>query len=80
VLVTHSITHLKEVDNIFVLKNGAISEIGTFKELLARKGAFAEIVLQHLQDVEVGNGNSGAGEALFQPLRKAWSIQVRKVR
>ncbi|XP_018359853.1 PREDICTED: multidrug resistance-associated protein 1 isoform X2 [Trachymyrmex cornetzi] len=53
VLVTHSITYLPEVDNIIVLKDGEITESGTYKQLLEKKGAFAEFLVQHLQ--EVGN-------------------------
>lgn len=50
VLVTHGITYLPKVDNIIVLKDGGISEIGTFKELLAKQGSFAEFLVQHLQE------------------------------
>ncbi|XP_020285956.1 multidrug resistance-associated protein 1 isoform X1 [Pseudomyrmex gracilis] len=52
-LVTHGITYLPEVDNIIVLKEGEITEIGTYKQLLEKKGAFADFLVQHLQ--EVGN-------------------------
>lgn len=51
VLVTHGITYLPEVDNIFVLKDGEVSEEGTYKELLAKKGAFAEFLIQHISEV-----------------------------
>lgn len=51
VLVTHGITYLPEIDNIFVLKEGEISETGTYKELLAKKGAFADFLIQHLTEV-----------------------------
>ncbi|XP_046739576.1 multidrug resistance-associated protein 1 isoform X5 [Diprion similis] len=53
VLVTHGITYLPEVDNIIVIKNGEVTERGTYKQLLEKKGAFAEFLVQHLQ--EVGN-------------------------
>ncbi|XP_059352167.1 multidrug resistance-associated protein 1-like isoform X3 [Daphnia carinata] len=49
-LVTHGITFLPQVDQIIVLKDGEVSEIGSYKELLAQKGAFAEFLLQHLED------------------------------
>lgn len=51
VLVTHGITYLPECDNIFVLKDGEVSEHGTYKELLEKKGSFAEFLIQHLQEV-----------------------------
>ncbi|KAL6447243.1 hypothetical protein ACFW04_001485 [Cataglyphis niger] len=50
VLVTHSITYLPEVDNIIVLKDGEITESGTYKQLLEKKGAFAEFLVHHLQE------------------------------
>ncbi|XP_046653460.1 multidrug resistance-associated protein 1-like isoform X4 [Daphnia pulicaria] len=49
-LVTHGITFLPQVDQIIVLKNGEVSEVGSYKELLAQKGAFAEFLLQHLEE------------------------------
>lgn len=49
-LVTHSITYLPEVDVIIVLKDGMVTETGTYKELLERKGAFAEFLIAHLQE------------------------------
>jgi ATP-binding cassette, subfamily C (CFTR/MRP), member 1 len=57
VLVTHGITYLPEVDNIVVLKDGEVSEVGTYNELIAKKGAFADFLLQHLQEkAEEGEG------------------------
>ncbi|XP_036222275.2 multidrug resistance-associated protein 1 isoform X6 [Bactrocera oleae] len=50
VLVTHGITFLPQTNNIYVMKLGEISESGTYQELLARKGAFAEFIIQHLQE------------------------------
>ena len=50
-LVTHGITYLPNVDNIYVMKDGEISESGTYQELMAKKGSFAEFLIQHLQEV-----------------------------
>lgn len=61
VLVTHGITFLPQVDQIIVLKNGEISETGSYKELLSQKGAFAEFLLHHLEesggDEDIPDGN-----------------------
>lgn len=50
-LVTHGITYLKDVDNIYVVKYGEISESGTLQELINKKGDFADFLIQHLQEV-----------------------------
>ncbi|XP_035195040.1 multidrug resistance-associated protein 6-like isoform X3 [Oxyura jamaicensis] len=48
VLVTHTIGILHQVDNIVVLVDGMISEIGSYQELLQRNGAFAEFLHSHV--------------------------------
>uniref|UniRef100_V5I844 ABC-type glutathione-S-conjugate transporter n=1 Tax=Anoplophora glabripennis TaxID=217634 RepID=V5I844_ANOGL len=53
VLVTHGITYLPQTDSIIVIKDGEVSESGTYQELLNKKGAFAEFLLQHItEDVD----------------------------
>ncbi|CAG9797144.1 unnamed protein product [Chironomus riparius] len=49
-LVTHALSYLPKVDVINVMLNGEITENGTYKELLARKGAFSEFLVQYLQE------------------------------
>ncbi|XP_076820993.1 multidrug resistance-associated protein 1-like isoform X2 [Clavelina lepadiformis] len=44
VLVTHGLAFLPQVDRIFVLVNGEISEVGNYNELLNKNGAFAEFL------------------------------------
>ncbi|XP_058451158.1 multidrug resistance-associated protein 1 isoform X5 [Malaya genurostris] len=51
VLVTHGITYLPHTDVIFVLKDGEISESGSYQELMDKKGSFADFLIQHLQEV-----------------------------
>lgn len=48
--MTHSVTYLPEVDLIIVVKDGQISESGTYKELLNQKGAFSEFLMQYQQE------------------------------
>ncbi|OXA42539.1 Multidrug resistance-associated protein 1 [Folsomia candida] len=52
VLVTHGVSFLPKVDNIIVLKDGRVSETGTFKELIRNRGSFAEFLAQHLNTGE----------------------------
>ena len=52
-LVTNSVAYLQQMDTIVVLKNGEISEMGTFQELLSHKAAFAEFILTYLNDPDV---------------------------
>jgi hypothetical protein len=51
---------LPDVDVIVVLKDGEVTELGTYKQLLEKKGAFAEFLVQHLTEV---GGDDGASEA-----------------
>ena len=48
VLVTHGVSFLPKVDKIVVMKDGEISEVGTYQELMDSKGAFAEFLVQYL--------------------------------
>ena len=45
-VVTHNISILPDFDKIVVVKEGRISEIGTYQELLDRQGAFGEFLTQ----------------------------------
>ncbi|XP_062549079.1 multidrug resistance-associated protein 1-like isoform X2 [Armigeres subalbatus] len=51
-LVTHGISFLPQVEEIFVVKEGEISESGSYQQLLDQKGAFAEFLTQHIQDLD----------------------------
>lgn len=50
ILVTHGIVFLPQVDNIYVMKDGEVSESGTYKELLDKKGAFSDFLMQHITE------------------------------
>ncbi|XP_065209502.1 multidrug resistance-associated protein 1-like isoform X2 [Planococcus citri] len=50
VMVTHGVTHLSKVDFIIVIKDGTISECGTFQELLDSKGDFSEFLITYLEE------------------------------
>jgi ATP-binding cassette subfamily C (CFTR/MRP) protein 1 len=61
--VTHGITYLPDVDIIVVLKDGEVTELGTYRQLLEKKGAFAEFLVQHLTEVDGDDGTSEAGKS-----------------
>ncbi|XP_068732556.1 multidrug resistance-associated protein 1-like [Montipora capricornis] len=57
VFVTHGVSFLPQVDQIVVMQNGRISEVGTYDELLKNEGAFSEFLKtyaaeQHAEDNE----------------------------
>ena len=47
ILCTNSLFVLPDVDYIVVLKNGRITDYGTYDELMAQKGDFAELITQY---------------------------------
>ncbi|NP_001425649.1 multidrug resistance-associated protein 1 isoform 12 [Homo sapiens] len=73
ILVTHSMSYLPQVDVIIVMSGGKISEMGSYQELLARDGAFAEFLRTYAsteqeQDAEENGvtGVSGPGKEAKQ--------------
>ncbi|XP_012942497.1 multidrug resistance-associated protein 1 [Aplysia californica] len=50
ILVTHGVHWLPLVDQIVVLSDGRVSEVGSYEELLSKDGAFAQFLKEHLQD------------------------------
>ncbi|XP_055006085.1 ATP-binding cassette sub-family C member 3 isoform X4 [Boleophthalmus pectinirostris] len=52
ILVTHGISFLPQVDNIMVMVEGGVSEMGSYQELLKQNGAFAEFLRNYsLEDI-----------------------------
>ena len=57
-LVTNAITFLPKVDEIVVLRDGEIVEMGSYEELLGHEGAFAEFLQTYLQEAEEEDSDS----------------------
>jgi len=53
--VTHGISFLPQLDQIIVMVNGRISEVGTYQELLDGKGAFADFLFSYLETEDEGD-------------------------
>uniref|UniRef100_A0A3Q3BEI2 ATP binding cassette subfamily C member 2 n=1 Tax=Kryptolebias marmoratus TaxID=37003 RepID=A0A3Q3BEI2_KRYMA len=54
ILVTHGISFLPYVDEVVVLVDGKVSEVGSYKSLRASKGAFSEFLDTYVtEDIEV---------------------------
>ena len=51
-LVTHAINYLPKVDKIIVMNEGRITEMGTYSQLLNKKGDFADFLVQFLSNNE----------------------------
>ena len=44
-MIAHRLSTIQDVDLVFVVDNGRITETGTYDELLTRGGAFTALVL-----------------------------------
>lgn len=44
VLVTHGLSYLPQTDLILVMVEGQITEVGSYQQLMAKEGAFAEFL------------------------------------
>ena len=70
ILVTHGIGFLSKVDKIVVLKDGHVSEAGSFTQLMDHNGAFAEFLRNYLtQEIELdgASGNPSDLEGVYPP-------------
>lgn len=75
-LVTHAIVYLPKVNEIAVMVNGEITESGSYKQLLAQRGAFADFLTQHLQDIEDDEGDFCKTEILGNFLKFISKSQI----
>ena len=63
ILVTNSLFPLPEVDYIVVLKNGKVTDYGTYEDLMSQKGDFAELINQYTTN-NVENDDSGSDSSI----------------
>ncbi|XP_028401273.1 multidrug resistance-associated protein 1-like [Dendronephthya gigantea] len=65
ILVTHHTRVLPEVDQIIVLKDGIITERGTYSELVCNEGAFSDFLKTYAAEVESDEGMSSTDGMLM---------------
>ncbi|XP_047482074.1 ATP-binding cassette sub-family C member 3-like [Penaeus chinensis] len=68
-LVTHAVTFLPRVDEVVVMEGGRVVEKGSYAELVAKQGDFANFVLQHINDT-TGEEADEEIEELIEPLEQ----------
>lgn len=69
ILVTHGVSFLPYVDEILVLVDGVVSEVGSYKSLRASKGAFSEFLDTYAKD-QNNQTHSESGNYTFLSLCK----------
>lgn len=52
IVVAHRLSTIRDCDNIFVIDKGKVAESGTFNELVARGGIFADLVKHQIANQE----------------------------
>ncbi|CAG0899775.1 unnamed protein product [Darwinula stevensoni] len=70
VLVTHGVTHLSQMDLIIMMKDGKIIESGSYQQLVQKKGAFSDFIIQFFsqddsEGLEEPKGGGGKSAASF---------------
>ncbi|KAF9357739.1 Canalicular multispecific organic anion transporter 2 [Mortierella sp. NVP85] len=60
-LITHGIHHLSEVDQIVVMKDGRISEIGRYQDLVDAKRAFYQLIQDYSNNKDTHKERDGSG-------------------
>jgi NHLM bacteriocin system ABC transporter ATP-binding protein len=48
IVIAHRLSTLAQVDRIIVIENGTITEVGTYKELISKKGTFYNLVQKQI--------------------------------
>lgn len=82
VLVTNKLSVLPEVDHIFVMKDGTISESGSYEQLLKNRGLFSQLLVNYLLENADGANISETArtELITKELKRLEERQAQKSR
>jgi ATP-binding cassette subfamily C (CFTR/MRP) protein 1 len=75
ILVTHAIHFLSQVDYIYTLNNGVVTESGTYEELISRGGDFARLDLEF-----GGHASEGKDEDQTEQIAPQTGITIEDVK
>uniref|UniRef100_A0A665WWK1 ATP-binding cassette, sub-family C (CFTR/MRP), member 3 n=1 Tax=Echeneis naucrates TaxID=173247 RepID=A0A665WWK1_ECHNA len=75
VLVTHGISFLPQVDNIMVMVEGRVSEMGSYQELLNQNGSFAEFLRNYALE-DIVEEDEVIGEAMNEVIPSRFHRQI----
>lgn len=64
--MTNSLCFLPQVDQIIMLDNGTIAEMGAYDELREKDGVFAEFIRIYLENSEINRRNMGKNQSHSQ--------------
>lgn len=82
VIATNNVAILPEVDQIVVLTKGAVSEVGTYEQLMATEGgAFAAFMREHAKQAVVeegGDDNHEKTEAESEEKKKKKKVEMER--
>jgi ATP-binding cassette subfamily B protein len=67
ILVAHRLSTLRDADRIFVFDAGRIVEVGTYNELVARGGVFAELLMSAEQGLSHDHATCNGKASAAQP-------------
>lgn len=79
ILVTHRVTFLAQVDEIIVLKNGKISEQGSYNDLLSKKGEFANFIIEHVSE-QPDDEFSQEDQTIIEQLKEKIGVDIDEIR
>lgn len=68
ILVTHGVSFLPYVDEVVVMVNGQVSEVGSYQILRASKGVFSEVLDAYAKEQSNDRSSEEGNHMNFHPI------------